>query len=150
LKKSITLLGKIRDRDAVVTLEKLAFEETVGNKADLGLEQITDLDSNDVYSWSVATLKGDTSHAKVNIIYPATETHIKKYRKQEKRMVRETPELYAKVVLPYVETMKGSRIQWVDNILYHGVEADRVIFRDEDDSKGFVLLPDMYVRVVPA
>lgn len=88
-------------------------------------------------------MKADTSHVKANIIYPATETHIKKYGKQNKRMVRETPELYRNVVVPYIETMKGSRIQWVYNILHHGAEADRVIYRDDDAVNGFVLLPDM-------
>lgn len=99
-----------------------------------------------MYYWSVATIKqdiGESPAAKVNLIYPATETHIKKYRQQLKRIVVETPELYEQVVAPYIETMKGDRIKWVYNILHEGVEADRVLIRNDDPVDGYVLLPDL-------
>lgn len=103
------------------------------------------LDQNDVYHWSVATVDQDLDNpaAKVNMIYPATETHIKKYRQQPKRIVTETPELYQQIVKPYIETMKGDRIKWVYNILHEGVEADRVVKRNDDAVNGYVLLPDL-------
>lgn len=128
-------------------MDKLPFAaETVEDISNLALEQVKLLDQNDVYYWSVATVKqGIETHpaAKVNMIYPATDTHIKKYRQQPKRIVVETPELYQQVVVPYIETMKGDRIKWVYNILHDGVEADRVVIRNDDPVNGYVLLPDL-------
>lgn len=147
LRKSLILLGTIDGQRAIVTIEKIQF--SLDNSSffkDLGLDQIKCLDHNDVYSWNVATIKQDIEHypgAKVNLIYPATETHVEKYRKQKRRIIRETPEKYEKYVVPYIQTMKGDRIKWVYNILHNGVEADRVIFKDNDPVTGFVLLPDM-------
>ena len=48
----------------------------------------------------------------IKVIYPATETHIKKYTAQERKMVVETPEKYEKVVLPYIQSFPPSRIEW--------------------------------------
>lgn len=81
--------------------------------------------------------------AKVDLIYPATETHLKKYEKAKKRYIVETPELYRKYVVPYISTMKGDRIKWVRQILHEGVEADRVLVRVDDEKNGFVLLPNL-------
>ena len=81
---------------------------------------------------------------KINIIYPATETHIKKYRQQKKRVVLETPELYQKIVLPYISSMRGDRINvGFPKFPHEGYEADRVLLRDDDPVNGFVLLPDL-------
>jgi m7GpppX diphosphatase len=49
---------------------------------------------------------------KTTIIYPATEVHVRKYEKQRRHIIRETPERYDKFIVPYIESMKGSRIQW--------------------------------------
>ena len=136
----------MENKQAIVTVEKLPFNlEAVKDINGLVVEDVKLLDENDVYSWSVATIKQDLQNpaAKVNIIYPATDTHIKKYRQQVKRTVVETPELYQKYVVPYIESMKGDRIKWVYNILHDGVEADRLLIRNDDPVNGFVLLPDL-------
>lgn len=141
------LLGLIEDKPAIVTLEKLSLSlDRVHNINDLVIEDLKLLDQNDVYYWSVATIKQTIENpaAKVNLIYPATDTHIKKYRQQVKRIVVETPELYTQVVFPYIESMKGDRIKWVYNILHNGVEADRVLVRNDNPVNGYVLLPDLY------
>lgn len=33
--------------------------------------------------------------------------------------------------------------QWVENILDHTAEADRIIYEDADELKGFILIPDL-------
>lgn len=144
--KSIILLGKVEDKQAIVSLEKVAF--SLDGETDisaLGLLEIQEQDHNDVYFKGVGTMTQnlDRPATKINIIYPATETHIKKYRQQKKRVVLETPELYQKIVLPYINSMKGDRIKWVYNILHEGYEADRVLLRNDDPINGFVLLPDL-------
>lgn len=151
--KNIILLGTIEGKNAVVTLEKLPFDLNPSILSDfksLGIQDVKLLDVNDVYSWNLATLIQDLdSHpsAKINIIYPATDTHIKKYEKSKPRYIVETPELYQKYVVPYIETMRGDRIKWVRQILHEGVEADRVLVRIDKDPTGkggeFLLLPDL-------
>jgi m7GpppX diphosphatase len=149
--KTVTLLGTIRGEHAIVTLEKTAFP--LDNSRlfdDLLVQDVKNLDTNDIYSWNLATVHQDLDSApgaKVSLVYPATETHIKKHRKQDRSIVVETPQMYTDIVLPYIETQKGDRIQWVMNILHHGAEADRVVFRDDDPITGFVLLPNMCVSL---
>jgi m7GpppX diphosphatase len=58
-------------------------------------------------------------------------------------VIEETPEMYNRYVVPYIETMTGDRLKWVRNILYEGAEADRVIYNNLDEKDGFLLLPDM-------
>nr|CAB3236404.1 m7GpppX diphosphatase-like [Phallusia mammillata] len=50
------------------------------------------------------------------------------------------------ITKPYVEQQfedKIFNIQWVYNILDHKAETERIIFEDQDQEIGFVLLPDM-------
>lgn len=139
-------MGKLHDEDAIVTLSKLPFDiDDPEFKKSLFLDEVRSLEQNDVYSWYTATLKQspELPGAKINLIHPATETHIRKHRTQQYHVISETPEMYKKVVLPYINTMLGDRLTWVDNILHHGAEADRVVFRSDDPEAGFVLLPDM-------
>ncbi|PVH16757.1 uncharacterized protein CXQ87_004309 [Candidozyma duobushaemuli] len=146
--KSLVLLGTIDNESAIVSLEKSAF--SLDSDADVSLEKIIQdlklIQNNDIYFWSSATLTqsiDQTPAAKVNLIYPATETHIKKYSSQKLHVVRETTEIYKEVVAPFIETQKGDRIQWVHNILFHGKESESVLYHDKDPQNGFVLLPDM-------
>ncbi|KAI9902626.1 hypothetical protein N3K66_001978 [Trichothecium roseum] len=108
---------------------------------------------------------------KVNLIYPCTAAHVKKYSRQAARLVRETPEAYARHVRPHAAALRaGGRLNWVFNILDGLTEQEDVIYRtepwgqlkhhdddtsdgggddgdddDDDDEKkqGFLLLPDL-------
>lgn len=142
--KSVVVLGAISGESAVLRLEKTPFG------SDPAVHQliatVQELNSNDVYFWSVAELVqdlGPNAGAKISLIYPATEQHIAKYKPQTVRMVCETPQDYEEVVAPYIATQRGARTQWVDNILHHGKEAETVVARDNDETRGYVLLPDM-------
>lgn len=64
-------------------------------------------------------------------------------------MIAETAEIYKSIVLPYILTMVGDRIQWVHNILDHKAESDRILFEDPDPENGFILLPDLYEEWLP-
>ncbi|TEB20126.1 HIT-like protein [Coprinellus micaceus] len=76
---------------------------------------------------------------KINVICPATETHIRKYTKQSQVVVRETPELYREVVSAYIAAFPPSRTQWVENILNGLSEQSKILYSD----KAFLILPDM-------
>lgn len=92
---------------------------------------------------SQALLEAHGAGLVVDVTYPATEKHIAKQRTQRRVMLLETQELYEKVTLPLVEAIPASRVAWVDNILEGKAEVERVMARDEDAEKGWVLLPDM-------
>lgn len=79
---------------------------------------------------------------KTTVIYPATPKHIQKYSVKQKFIIRETPELYEEVTLPFL-TQSQLPLEWVYNILDHKQEVERIVFEDSDSSKGFVLVPDL-------
>ncbi|KAG4302568.1 hypothetical protein PCK1_001152 [Pneumocystis canis] len=145
--KYIVLLGHIFDLKSILIIEKTAF-----NYADI-ISYITEnglhlnlIEKNDVYHVFLAGIvqyDKEMPQFKLTLIYPASETHIKKYSKQSKFRVEETPEIYELYVKPYVKTMKGPRIQWVYNILDHITEQEHILFEDLDTANGFIILPDL-------
>ncbi|XP_071960287.1 m7GpppX diphosphatase-like [Antedon mediterranea] len=147
--KSIFVLGKFskdekckEEENAVVILEKTPFsEETVGNllssKMELSLQM-----QNDIYGMFTGYPDKLLNGVKTTVIYPATERHIQKYTAQNVNLICESYEDYVNITLPYLQSQKFS-LQWVYNILNKTSEADRIIFEDEDENNGFVLLPDM-------
>lgn len=157
--KTLVMLGTIDDKPGIITVEKSHFtiDENLDDvlpikKCDSefacinSMSEIKTITQNDIYYWGLCILKQDIDKsptAKLNLIYPATETHIKKYTTQQLQLINETPEMYEKYVVPYINKMVGDRLKWVRNILYEGAEADRIVYNDLDEKTGFVLLPDM-------
>lgn len=140
LSKSAHYLGTIDGQSAIVSVHRAQLPK-IADK--LPVEEVNIFETNGIYSWGVATLQHDPKSnpdVKVDVIYPATETHIAKYREQPLMTVVETPHMYEKIVKPYIETMRGSRIEWVRAIIHEGVEADQVLIRD--DKAGYLLLPN--------
>jgi m7GpppX diphosphatase len=84
---------------------------------------------------------------KINLIYPCTEQHLKKYSKQGVRMVTETPKIYKEYIRPYVQSKREQgRLNWVWNIIDGKTEVEDVIYRTvkgQDVERGFLLLPDL-------
>ncbi|EDO15551.1 hypothetical protein Kpol_1042p10 [Vanderwaltozyma polyspora DSM 70294] len=175
--KVLSLLGKIDDKDAILTAEKthFLFDETKRSQYNLnfndsneddnnppifyhceneyscvnGIEEVTEIASNDIYHWGLVLLKQDIEQsptARLNIIWPASTVHVKRYEKQSYHLIRETPEIYKNIVRPYIdESIAKGKLSWVNEILYEDVEADRVVYKDfSEDSKrdGFVILPN--------
>lgn len=121
------------------------------------LAKLKNLGANDIYNWYMArTGNGDSTgddffaDVKINLIYPCTETHVKKYSKQGVRFVTETAEIYADKIRPYMQAKReAGRLNWVFNILDGKTEQEDVIYRTENwggqdaDQEGFLLLPDL-------
>ncbi|EGV61225.1 scavenger mRNA decapping enzyme (DcpS) N-terminal family protein [Yamadazyma tenuis] len=145
--KNIALLGTINNENAIVSLEKSHFfisNDTVD--INQTVQELQLIQNNDVYYWSAASLVQklpDLPAAKLNLIYPATETHIQKLSTQVSHYVLETPQMYQEFAVSYIESMKGDRIKWVYNILFEGKESETFVYHDKDPETGFVLLPDM-------
>lgn len=153
--KSVNILGSIGDEQAIIVADKTAFEvstlSTFVSKS--SIPWVTLLDKNDIYHWflggyggSQATSSSSLPQLKLTLIYPATETHIRKYSRQSLRMVTETAETYKIHVEPFIKEKWGpntGRINWVYNILEHKKESERIVFENPDPVEGFILLPDL-------
>ncbi|SLM39469.1 mrna decapping hydrolase [Lasallia pustulata] len=151
--RRITLLGTIDSSPALLTAERAAFptdaEELRAFHASLA--NINNLGANDIYSWYLASTWPSGAappDLKLNLIYPCTEQHIKKYSSQAVRMVTETPEIYAEHVRPLMQRKREEgRLNWVWNIIDGKTEQEDVLLRDHGrkgvDDEGFLMLPDL-------
>ncbi|TFY78044.1 hypothetical protein EWM64_g5967 [Hericium alpestre] len=166
LTHNAAILGSLRlaggeDRPTIVRVEKAALPSF---SPDI-LDSVKFLGTTDAYSWGLAWLKKSEEGAdiKISVICPATEAHIRKvshahsnpslriqseggykYSAQKIHLVHETPEIYARIVKPYIDAFPPSRTQWVEDILDGRSEVDSVLFRSSPDAPfGFLILPDM-------
>ena len=111
--KFASLLGRINDKPAILTLEKTAFgNDLPSTTKETEYPSLKLIQRNDIYRWYLASISEGKYSIKATIIYPATDVHIRKHEKQRRRMVRETPDIYKEHIENYIQTMKGSRIQW--------------------------------------
>ena len=66
------------------------------------------------------------------LIYPASEKLITKYTKQEKKVVRETAEVYRDIVKPnFLDPMNMDHCNWIYSILSGEKEQENIIFQNE-------------------
>lgn len=172
--RRISLLGTIASQPALITLERAAFptEPALISALLASLTNTTNLGANDIYRWYMAnrTIKPSSTMTtittttasstygastpnpqipdlKLNLIYPCTPQHIRKYSAQRVRMVTETPGIYATHIKPYIARQRAAgRLDWVFNILEGRTEQEDVIARydwDSPSNSGFLLLPDL-------
>ena len=151
--RRVTLLGSINGSPALLSVERAAFPSDLKTLEAFHntVTNIYNLGDNDIYKWYLASsgaCDGAPSDLKINVIYPCTEKHIKKYSPQNVRMVTETPDIYKRHVRPYMQKMRDEgRLNWVFNILEGRAEQNDVFLRDpgSDSSlnEGFLLAPDL-------
>ncbi|KAK0619924.1 HIT-like domain-containing protein [Immersiella caudata] len=161
-----SLRGTIDSQPALLVLERAPFPSSHGYLEAVpgSLRTLKNLGANDIYHWYMAnsgeisrrTTLGDSQNPdddasfadlKINLIYPCTEKHIKKYSKQGVRFVTETPAIYREHVRPYMQAQReAGRLNWVFNIIEGRKEVEDVIYRTpfgQDPEEGFLLLPDL-------
>ncbi|CAK7263966.1 hypothetical protein SEPCBS119000_000751 [Sporothrix epigloea] len=149
------LYGSIDGQPALLVLERAPFPaspEYVGSVAG-SLRALRNLGANDIYHWYMAVEGGgtrdDDSNLKVNLIFPCTPQHIRKYSRQGVRFVTETADVYRERVRPFIQAQRDAgRLNWVYNIIEGRKEVDDVIYRTPYDpqianEQGFLLLPDL-------
>ena len=73
----------------------------------------------------------------------AIDDRYSQYSKQDVVLVQETPELYERVVKPFIAAFPPSRTKWVEEIITGRKEADKVLHRDDSGSFGYMIIPDM-------
>ncbi|XP_075899621.1 m7GpppX diphosphatase-like [Nelusetta ayraudi] len=138
--KKIFVHGKLDNQEAVVIMEKTPIREE--NLAEIFSGSRLELDMrNDIYSTYRLQAPAHLSEIKTTVVCPATENHVKKYRRQETFLVEEREDDYGSITLPYVEKLCLG-VQWVYNILEKKAESERVVYEDQDPEVGFILLPD--------
>lgn len=150
--RRITLFGTINSENALLTLERAAFPSSPETITALHstLTNVNNLGANDIYAWYLANTQpsGLAPDLKINLIYPCTSAHIKKYSPQTTRVVTETPSIYRTYVRPYLKRkLEEGRLNWVYNIIEGRTEQEEIILRQSTnlgkDREGFLLLPDM-------
>ncbi|KAF4631906.1 hypothetical protein G7Y89_g6220 [Cudoniella acicularis] len=161
--RRIILYGQINAQPAVLLLERAPFPNSTSYLSPLPstLTTLKNLGANDIYFWYLACSSAnspnppgttereedDFSDLKINLIYPCTEQHLKKYSKQGVRMVTETAAIYKNKIRPYMESKRaGGRLNWVYNIIEGKTEVKDVIYRTPLSSagdEGFLLIPDL-------
>ncbi|KAL6260141.1 hypothetical protein P5V15_007676 [Pogonomyrmex californicus] len=146
VRKLICMEGTFEDREgpAIVLLEQRSFpDDKVVLEKDYfdGKTIFRKTLTNDVYRTYNCIPSEEHNGMQATVIYPATQTLIDKYKKQQTYMIDETYELYQQVVLPYIESMSLS-YEWITNILEHKAEQDNIIYEDSDKNTGFVLVTD--------
>lgn len=151
--RRVVLLGSIASKPAIFIAERAAFASDHDHLSTFtsSLQHIKNLGANDIYSWFLASSGAsngtvDTQQPpdlKINLIYPCTEKHVKKYTTQRVRMVTETPEIYSNHVWPYMQkNREEGRLNWVFNILEGRTEQEDVMYR-ENGEEGLLVLPDL-------
>jgi m7GpppX diphosphatase len=149
--RRISLLGTISSQPALLIAERAAFSTspTTLSVFSTSLRNIKNLGANDIYAWFLANsnpdLTGeDAPDFKINLIYPCTDKHVKKYTAQRLRVVTETPAIYTDYVRPYMAAQRAKgTLNWVYNILDGITEQDDIVYRESGGETGFLLLPDL-------
>ncbi|KJZ79755.1 hypothetical protein HIM_00469 [Hirsutella minnesotensis 3608] len=166
--RRVSMYGTIDAQPAVLVVERAPLPTCAAYMGRLPscLARVRNLGANDIYSWSMARTRGEDlarelragtgdgdgdgdffADLKINLIYPCTEAHVKKYSKQGVRFVTETPEIYRTAVRPYMQSKREQgRLNWVFNIIEGRKEVEDVIYRTklgEAGDEGFLLLPDL-------
>ncbi|KAJ5521699.1 hypothetical protein N7527_005814 [Penicillium freii] len=159
--RRIALLGTIDSTQGILVAERAAFATeslAVLQAFHAAISQINNLGDNDIYRWYLASSSGHNNDPtpaeaanpqhdlKLNLIWPCTARHIKKYSDQPVRMVTETAEIYRTHVRPYMQAKREEgQLGWVFNILEGRTEQEDVILRDEGHGPGdgFLMLPDL-------
>jgi len=150
----MSLLGTIDSKPSLLLAERAPFGTDPPHLSSFvsSLTNVKNLGANDIYFWFLASSGSSSSSSpsssqlldlKINLIYPCTEKHIKKYSGQGLRVVTETPEIYRNHVKPYMQRQRDEgRLNWVFNILEGRAEQEDVMYREHGE-EGFVVTPDL-------
>jgi len=156
--RRVLVLGTINGQQGILSLERAAFpssQDTIQSFL-ATLSNTKNLGANDIYRWYLSNnTSSESPGLKLNLIWPCTDAHIRKYTIQQVRYVAETPGIYNEHIKPWIERTQrtSKRLDWIYNILDGRTEQDDIVYRsasfgrhhneDKSDSEGFLLLPDL-------
>uniref|UniRef100_A0A0N4U6H8 m7GpppX diphosphatase n=1 Tax=Dracunculus medinensis TaxID=318479 RepID=A0A0N4U6H8_DRAME len=125
------LLQSNSNENAIIIAEKTPFPADTNSLQAI----ITNIDFNNFMMFFFEGIKS-------SLIYPCTDMHIEKYRKQNRCLIQESADDYYNITLPYIQSNQLS-VEWVYNVLDKKCESERIIFDNPDQINGFMLLPDL-------
>lgn len=105
--KLLAVLGKFpqsANDQAVIVAEKQPLTESHLESIFSENTQVTKSFQNDVYSQYVLNCLNGVGELKVMSIYPATDSHIKKYANQPVILVHESPKDYFSITKPFIKS----------------------------------------------
>ncbi|KAE9416623.1 hypothetical protein Angca_009710, partial [Angiostrongylus cantonensis] len=142
-KSLFVLLSGVNDEQGVFLMNKSAFSEDANDiNTILRSAELIEIMKNDIYGSYNAVIPSHLNMVKSQLIYPANEKIVAKYRQEEKFIVNETAEDYRTITVKYIEKFQMD-LKWVYNILSKECEAERILFEDPDPYNGFILAPDI-------
>ncbi|CAJ0591293.1 unnamed protein product, partial [Cylicocyclus nassatus] len=142
-KSLFVLLDNVNGEKGVLLMNKSAFSEKAEDvTAIIKSAQLKELMRNDIFGNYDIALPSDLNLIKSQLIYPANDKIIAKYRQEEKFVIRETAEDYRTITVEYIEKYQ-MELNWVYNVLAKRKEAERIIYEDPDPHNGFILAPDI-------
>ncbi|GMF44601.1 unnamed protein product [Phytophthora fragariaefolia] len=116
----LALLGNFKSdnhkKPAVLVIQTAAMDSGTLDRLLAGMS-LHEILVNDIYSTFQGDVARDVKPYKVNLIYPATERHVRKHTDQNFHMVVETKEAYRMITKPYIDSIPPENIEWVYNIL---------------------------------
>ncbi|KAL9647001.1 hypothetical protein ABK040_013855 [Willaertia magna] len=151
--KLIFLLGKIKENDAILIIEKNNF--TLDNINDwikflnipngIGTQKVITNDKYYTMNISCRENNLDFNLLKTTVVWPANEKDIIKYSIEESFLFIETYEMYKNITLQYIENIPEIENLWIDNLLSKKSEVEHLIYEDteSDEDLRFMLHPDL-------
>ncbi|KAI9908979.1 hypothetical protein PsorP6_014722 [Peronosclerospora sorghi] len=116
----LALLGKFKSdrhkKAAVLIIKTATMDMKILNQLIVKMT-LHNILMNDIYNTFLGDVSRDVKPYKVNLIYPATDRHVRKHTYQKFYMVVETKEAYRKITKPYIDSIPPDSIDWVYNIL---------------------------------
>ncbi|KAL7671013.1 hypothetical protein ACOME3_005926 [Neoechinorhynchus agilis] len=158
-RKSIALLGTVgASNKAIFILEKAPYNmDTINNDLQFNNNNNNNDDDeltnklvlrqkNDIYS-KYEFFSSNVSIQNMTMIYPATDAHILKYSSTEHAFIKETYEIYDKVVRDHVEKA-ALKLNWVWNMFRleenesKVADGETIILNHKQSGEEFVLAYD--------
>ena len=130
---------KLHKKDFSITLEE-KDNSTVTSNLQKILSSPEKYFENDIYHKFITK---DLIHNQVDVelIYPATQKQIDKYRLINYELFHETYEIYLKKTLPFINSIQQNDVKWIFNIFENKTEEPI----GEAPSKKFIILKDYTV-----
>ena len=130
---------KLHKKDFSITLEEKDNSTVVSNLQKI-FSSPEKYFENDIY---YKFLTKDLIHNQVDVelIYPATQKQIDKYRLVHYEIFHETYEIYLKKTLPFINSIQQNDVKWIFNIFEKKTEKPI----GEAPSKKFIILKDYTV-----
>lgn len=81
------------------------------------------------------------------VTFPVDEATVKKYSKCHYKLIQETPEMYERIIKPFINEIPEKSFNWIYNILDNGAESDRTIYKNKNPEIGLTVVLDLQTDI---